>query len=258
MSSLADNGQTTHFFYNVDGQRTHKQLQQGETVYVNPFYVVRSGQISTKQVFAGPTRVASKIARSTGNGTPVEQFLYFYQPDHLGSSSYVTDENAQIFQHDEYFPSGEIWVEENSNTERTPYLFNGKELDETGLYYYGARYYDPRVGVWQNPDPILTAYLAGRPSGGVYNPGNLNLYSYTWNNPVVMKDPDGNIIWFIVAAAVIITALTTPSIANAPAPGDKTYPSPGAGALAMLGVVSAVMVTAVATMDQMMFHPGHS
>ncbi|WP_414709498.1 RHS repeat domain-containing protein [Ramlibacter sp.] len=43
----------------------------------------------------------------------------------------------------EYFPFGETWVEESSNTQRTPYLFTAKELDEeTGLYYFGARYYD--------------------------------------------------------------------------------------------------------------------
>jgi RHS repeat-associated protein len=51
----------------------------------------------------------------------------------------------------EYFAFGETFVEEHSNTWRTPYLFNGKELDdETGLYYYGARYYDPVTSVWES------------------------------------------------------------------------------------------------------------
>jgi RHS repeat-associated protein len=70
----------------------------------------------------------------------------------------------------EYFPFGETWVEEHSNRQRTPYLFTGKELDEdTGLYYYGARYYDPLTSVWQSPDPILVDYLKGERSGeGVY------------------------------------------------------------------------------------------
>ena len=40
-----------------------------------------------------------------------------------------------------------------------PYMFNGKELDtETGLYYYGARYYDPRVSLWLNVDPSAEKY----------------------------------------------------------------------------------------------------
>ena len=92
-------------------------------------------------------------------------------------------------------------MEESSNTQRTPYLFTSKELDEeTGLYYYGARYYDPRTSVWQSADPILDKYLAsGRKGneeklpgmGGVYNSPNLGLYSYGHLNPVRYTDPDG-------------------------------------------------------------------
>ena len=83
---------------------------------------------------------------------PEEQDLYFYHPDHLGSTAYVTDADGEIYQHLEYFPFGETWVEESANTQRTPYLFTAKELDEeTQLYYFGARYYDPRTSVWQSP-----------------------------------------------------------------------------------------------------------
>ncbi len=83
-------------------------------------------------------------------------------------------------------------MEEASNTERVPYLFTSKELDrETGLYYHGQRYYDPRTSVWQSPDPILASYLDGRPNGGVLNPKNLNLLAYTGQNPVKYIDPNG-------------------------------------------------------------------
>jgi RHS repeat-associated protein len=68
---------------------------------------------------------------------------------------------------------------------------NGKELDETGLYYYGARYYNPRAGVWMSPDPVLSSYMGGAINGGVLNPINLGLYSYAWNNPVILRDPNG-------------------------------------------------------------------
>ena len=123
-----------------------------------------------------------------------EKDQYYYHPDHLGSSSYVTDLDGEIFQHLEYFPFGETWVEEHSNTQRTPYLFTAKELDEeTGLYYFGARYYDPRTSVWQSPDPILAKYMQGQGSGGgVFNPPNLSLYAYVHHRPVVAFDPDGN------------------------------------------------------------------
>ncbi|UWQ06669.1 HYD1 signature containing ADP-ribosyltransferase family protein [Aliiroseovarius crassostreae] len=106
----------------------------------------------------------------------------------------MTDIDGLVFQHVEYFPFGETWVEEHSNRQRTPYLFTGKELDEdVQLYYFGARYYDPRTSVWQSPDPILAEYLNGKRSGeGVFTPVNLNLFGYSHQRPVIMLDPDGN------------------------------------------------------------------
>jgi RHS repeat-associated protein len=106
----------------------------------------------------------------------------------------VTDQNGELYEHIEYFPFGETWVQEKSNTQKTPYLYTGKELDEeTGLYYYGARYYDPRTSVWASADPILDEYLDGkRGFGGVYNAKNFGLYSYTHLNPLILVDPDGN------------------------------------------------------------------
>jgi RHS repeat-associated protein len=143
--------------------------------------------------------------------TPFEKDIYFYHPDHLGSSNYITDTNGKLYEHLEYFPFGEAWVEENSNTQRTPYLFTAKELDEeTGLYYYGARYYDPRTSVWQSADAILDRYLPTDEAsrhlpgfGGVYNSRNLGLYSYAHLNPVTYHDPDGNFVKLLVTVVKI-------------------------------------------------------
>ena len=66
--------------------------------------------------------------------------------------------------------------------------------EETGLYYFGARYYDPRTSVWQSGDPILGEYLDGEHKGGVYNSLNLGLYSYAYQNPVKYTDPDGKAV----------------------------------------------------------------
>jgi RHS repeat-associated protein len=198
IQSLFDNGHEKTYKYDDQGQRIIKRGPQGETVYVNQFYTQRPGATGTKHVYAGKTRIASKLLRqnvpnANPNGnTPFEKDLYFYHPDHLGTSSYITDLNGKLYEHLEYFPFGEAWVEENSNQQRTPYLFTAKELDEeTGLYYFGARYYDPRTSVWQSTDPILGRYLAGGPVGGVYNSKNLGLYSYSFLSPVKYFDPDG-------------------------------------------------------------------
>ncbi|WP_373033769.1 RHS repeat-associated core domain-containing protein, partial [Sulfurovum sp.] len=99
---------------------------------------------------------------------------------------------GKVYEHLEYFPFGETFAHEHSNTQVTPYRFTGKELDEvTGLYYYGARYYDPRTSVWQSPDPILDKYMSGKTNGGVFNPKNLSLFAYTYNNPINSIDPTG-------------------------------------------------------------------
>src|SRR5712691_13390392 len=77
-------------------------------------------------------------------------------------------------------------------TPRTPYLFSAKELDEeTGLYYFGARYYDPRTSVWQSADPVLEKYLSANGHNSVYEPNTLSLYSYTHLNTLRLVDPDG-------------------------------------------------------------------
>ncbi len=114
----------------------------------------------------------------------------------------MTDLDDEIFQHLEYFPFGETWVEEHSNTQRTPYLFTAKELDEeTGLYYFGARYYGPRTSVWQSPDPSLSEYMLGDPNEGVNAPANLSLYAYAYLRPTANIDPDGNLNVYIGGAA---------------------------------------------------------
>jgi RHS repeat-associated protein len=86
-----------------------------------------------------------------------------------------------------------------NNVWNTPYLFNAKELDEeTGLYYYGARYYDARSSVWLSVDPIATYnpfekenFIDGQHNGGVYNSFNLAVYGYCYQNPVKLVDPNG-------------------------------------------------------------------
>ncbi|HEY0653359.1 MAG TPA: SpvB/TcaC N-terminal domain-containing protein [Chryseosolibacter sp.] len=125
-----------------------------------------------------------------GSGNVSEAFRYFFHPDHVGSTSFITDASGEVFQHLEYFAFGETFVEEHSNTDRTPYLFNGKELDEeTGLYFYGERYYDPTISIWLSADPLAEMTPGWSP------------YNYTYNNPVVFTDPDGRIpietIWDI-------------------------------------------------------------
>lgn len=73
-----------------------------------------------------------------------------------------------------------------SNYYNSPFKFNGKELDEeTGFYYYGARYYDPKISLWLSVDPLAEEYP------------NIGGYTYCANNPINVIDPDGRRIIFI-------------------------------------------------------------
>lgn len=106
------------------------------------------------------------------------------------------------------YTNGETWIEKTSNIglEYLPYRFTGKKIDEeTGLYYYGARYLDTRYSRWISTDPPLGEYIpsAGKATaseagslpgmGGVFNTVNLQLYHYAGNNPIKYTDPDGKI-----------------------------------------------------------------
>ena len=112
-------------------------------------------------------------------GRPVP--IYFYHPDHLGTSTALTDFNGKAYQFFLNLPFGETMAEQlGSNYYNTPYKFNGKELDEeTGLYYYGARYYDPRVSIWYSVDPLAE------------QTPNVNPYVYCNQNPIKYIDPTG-------------------------------------------------------------------
>ncbi len=115
-----------------------------------------------------------------------EKMQFYYHPDHLGSSSYITNLDGEVSQHIEYVPFGEVFIEERNNTWNTPYLFNAKELDEeTGMYYYGARYYEPRLSLWMSTDSDQEKYP------------HYTSYLFVGSNPINAIDPDGNKIVFI-------------------------------------------------------------
>ena len=127
----------------------------------------------------------------------------FYHPDHLGSTTLVTDESGNIVEETVYDPFGA--VQEGGN-ER--YDYEGKEVDSTGLQYFGARYYDPnKIFKWTQPDDLLP---------DVYDPQQLNRYSFERNNPYKYEDEDGTTPVCIeeVSCTAVGIYLATPIIAT--------------------------------------------
>ncbi|MFH1382345.1 MAG: RHS repeat-associated core domain-containing protein, partial [Chloroflexota bacterium] len=97
--------------------------------------------------------------------------------------SMVTSDNGTQLGTIKYYPYGDC---RNSQGDLgTDKLFTGQRLDDTGLYYYGARYYDPTIGRFISPDTVVQNFA---------NPQSLNRYSYVFNNPLKYTDPSGLIV----------------------------------------------------------------
>ena len=127
-----------------------------------------------KPVFELPQMGMTNLISNTSS-------VYYYHTNHLGSTCYVTDGNSNVVQGFLYAPFGEITNEHNSsfgNGVIPKYSFNAKELDEeTGMYYYEARYMAPPVFI--SRDPLFEKYPTFTP------------YAYCANNPVKFIDPTG-------------------------------------------------------------------
>ena len=116
-----------------------------------------------------------------------EPDCYWYHPDHLGSSSWITFSDGKAVQHLHYLPWGENFVDQRSSTfDGARYTFSAKEKDiETGYSYFGSRYYNSDLSIWLSVDPMADKYPSMSP------------YVYCANNPVRLVDPNGEEIWEI-------------------------------------------------------------
>ena len=112
--------------------------------------------------------------------------MMFYHEDHLGGTNVLTDVEGEVKELIEYKPYGSFSRHEKygEDEEVAWFYFTGKKLDdETGLYYYGARYYSPLIGRFIQADTVVPGYT---------NPQALNRYSYVLNNPINRVDPSGH------------------------------------------------------------------
>lgn len=190
LQDLSAPGGSVGSVYDHTGTRI-KKTASGSTTYF-PFagYEIE-GSIVKKYIRVGNETLAAKIGGD----------IRFYHNDHQGGVNLITDMFAGIVQLDEYDPWGKVSRSEG-NAEKTR-RFNGKELDaESGLYYYGARYYDPDLARFVSPDTFVQ-----EPA----NPQNLNRYSYTINNPQKYVDPSGHffgLIFSLIFKASIAAKLT--------------------------------------------------
>lgn len=129
--------------------------------------------------------ISAFLAGSVGNveAATYNPVFYYYHTDHLGSSNVLTDRSGNVVQHYEYATFGQTSYQNNTSAFPVSNRYTGQIADdETGLLYYGGRYYDPQLGRFIQPDPTVPD-----PSDSQ----SFNRYSYCRNNPLNETDPSG-------------------------------------------------------------------
>jgi len=208
-------GYVARFIYDGDGKRVKRVDNAGTVIHIGPHYERNVGtgadttDTVTKMYWAqlGPIRRLIAVRKGTD--------LTYLHHDHLGSTKKLSTASTPF----KYYPYGTMFQEPASPP--TDNLYTGQKRDlSTGLYFYGARYYDSAIGRFVQPDSVI-------PSPG--NPQSLNRYSYCVNNPLKYADPTGHFFILVIGLAVVGVAayewLSHPSTANAPAAGETTSSS---------------------------------
>ena len=114
------------------------------------------------------------------------QVVEYYHTDAIGNVRAITDASGNVIERHDYQPYGEEWLPQGGTQ---PLRFTGKERDaETGLDYFGARYYGSKIGRFTTVDPVYTW------RENLVDPQRWDRYAYARNNPLKYTDPDGRAI----------------------------------------------------------------
>jgi RHS repeat-associated protein len=174
------------YTYDAEGNRVEKANGSTGTLYwyMSPGIVAESdlsGNLQSEYVFFDGERVARKDFPSNA--------VSYYFSDHLMTTDIVTDAQGNIENESDFYPwGGELQFASNDSNH---YKFTGKERDsETGLDYFGARYYSNGLGRFITPDwskaPVPVPYA------DLNDPQSLNQYTYVRNIPTTRFDADGH------------------------------------------------------------------
>lgn len=162
---------STEFWYADNGNGSDPALQVAGTNYEKVMTSLSLGGLAVARI--DNEKGQEKLEYSFHNG--------------LGHLMGALNDNANVSSAFVYGPFGEI-IDELGETATHLRRFNGKDADPLSrLNYYGYRYYDPLSLQWTQPDPLFRRVpdLAGA------NPRDMNLYTFSLNNPVRYVDPDG-------------------------------------------------------------------
>jgi len=237
-------GERAWYVYDAAGQRVRKvtvlpagQLKD-ERIYLGAFEVYRRQDVSDKTVVRqtlhimdDKQRIALVETRTKGDDGSPKQLIRYQLGNHLGSASLELGQQAQVISYEEYYPYGSTSYQAVRSQTDAPkrYRYTTKERDEeSGLYYYGARYYAPWFARWVSPDPLEALRIEERQL--------VNRYSYVLNNPVLHVDPTGQLA---VPSQVAEGAKQVAKVALKVLEGGKDA-APGLGTVATVAVVAGV------------------
>jgi RHS repeat-associated protein len=231
------------YTYDADGNRVKKTNGTTGTLYwyMTPGIVAESdlsGVLKSEYVFFDGERVARRDLIAPGG-------VFYYFSDHLKTASVITDSLGNIKSESDYYPwGGELQFVANDSNH---YKFTGKERDETGLDYFGARYYSNGLARFITPDWSSTAIPV--PYADFGDPQSLNQYSYVRNVPTSKADADGHCPVCPVVDAIEIIA-QNPEVVDsalkgiAAASADAGPAAAGASGSAILTGVAVVAIPA--------------
>lgn len=201
MELFEEGSQTTSYAYDDAGRRVIERGPNGEHAFINPWVTVRNGNELTKQIWVDDELIAQQRDPGDDPYAPEGQ-RYFLHKDLQGSTNVVTDAAGQAFQHQEYFPTGEVWIDEHSTIYRTPYQYAGAYTDERrSLIDFGERWYDARREMFLTVDPALSD-----PFNLIEAPELQASYAYAGSNAIRYTDPSGALFTIAKANDVVRAA----------------------------------------------------
>ena len=205
--SLPSGATVAEYAYNALGQRVQKTVAPADT---KGFLYDFEGNLLCETDSAGAITREYIHRGSARTGFIAGENLYYFHNDTTGNPVLVTDSTKTVVREGIYEPFGKVTVNSHSTIENN-LRFQGRYFDaETGFHYNHHRYYDPRTGTYNTPDPIGLA-------------GGINLYVYAGNHPVNNSDPIGlKTIWVPIPVPVPVP-IPTPA---GPIPAIILFPIP--------------------------------
>ena len=204
VKSIIDGVSTYYIGGHYEIRKETVEVEDTQTVFMTwiKYYTGPTGRFAMRELIGTYTIASEPTPTPTPNGeveylqplTVISNELYWIFSDHLQSSSVVLEEDGTLYSRTSYTAFGEVRYQ--SSTSPTDYQYTGQRsyLDDFGLHYYVARWYDPATAHFAQADTII-------PNPG--NSGDWDRYAYVLNNPMTYIDVNGHFPILAITALIV-------------------------------------------------------